>query len=405
MIFLLLILLKKGERIMTKNMTSIKGKKFFQDGLLKLKVEHECYPLPASAISTYILFHLECDDFGRIHANSFSLNKFSKSTGVPYSTLHGGFEVLFKRGFMREVIINKQPYYELIGYSTWNTPEFNKISGREEGLNYFRIPYSLGESAALKRLISSRDPFGLIMLLDLFNAFTRLINLRKKDVQNGLTRTMNHLKEKMKKSALKIREWVEVVKEFFYFEPIGLSKKTPRSDRLTVRKKKNPVQIVIEKFNITINPSLIDEIVDDYNTREIEAAIKKEVTFKLAEEGIKHTAKDIKDILASAKQEIIDIMKYSSTSTFVRNKVIIDVFNNAFDNFIHYYKEKEQYDPLNQVKVIGAFVRSCIIESFTEYIFNPNPHFEAIEEAVAIYANKHQRFPRFFKKNKQAIDM
>ncbi|WP_282156346.1 hypothetical protein [Cytobacillus gottheilii] len=385
---------------MAKNIKSLKGRKFFQEALLKLKVEHECYPLPASAITTYILFNLECDDLGRIQANSFSLNKFSKATGIPYSTIHGGMDVLFKRGFMREVIINKQPYYEIIGYSTWNTPEFNKVSGREESLNYFRIPFSLKESSALKRLVSSRDSAGLLMLLDLFNTFTRLINMRNKDLEKGLTRTMHHLKGKMKKTALKIRVWIDIIKEFFTFEAVGLVKKNPRSDRLTIRKTKNPVQIVIEKFNITINPSIIDEMGDDYNTREIEAAIRKEVTFKLAEEGVKHTNKDIRDILAAAKQEIIEVMKFSTSSFSVRNRIIIDVFNAAFDDFLHYYKEKETTDPHNQVKIIGAFMRNCIIDSFTKYIFNPNPHYEAVEEAVMHFANKHQKYPRFFKREK-----
>ncbi|MEK3993042.1 hypothetical protein [Robertmurraya sp. FSL R5-0851] len=384
-------------------MTTIKtinGKKFFQDGLTKLKVEHDCYPLPASAVCTYVLFHLECDDLGRVHANSFSLTKFTKMTGIPSSTLYGGMEALFQRGFIQEVIVKNQPYYEIIGYSTWNTPEFNIHSGREEGLNYFRIPYKITEGSALKRLVSSRDAAGIIMLLDLFNAFTRLVNLKGKKAEEGLTRRMGYLKQKMKKTALKIRQWAEIIEGLFTFEPVGVAERRPRKDRLTVRKQNNPVQVFIEKFKVTINPSLIAELEDTYDTQQVEAAVRKEVSFKLVEEGIKHTQKDIRDILGSVKQEVIDVMKYYNESIPRRNKVIFDVFNSAFGQFIDFYKDKKENDPENQVRSIGAFIRSSLISSFGHYVNNPNPYGEVVEEAIFHYANANRKYPNFIQKMK-----
>lgn len=381
--------------------STLNGRKFFQDGLTKLKVEHDCYPLPASAVCSYVLFHLVCDDLGRVHANSFSLTKFSKMTGIPSSTLYGGMEALLQRGFLQEVIIKNQPYYEIIGYSTWNTPEFNRQqSGREEGLNYFRIPYKITEGSALKRLVSSRDAAGLIMLLDLFNAFTRLVNLKGQKAEEGITRRMGYLKQKMKKTALKIRQWAEIIEVFFNFEPVGVSKRNPRKDRLTIRKKNNPVQVLIEKFKVTINPSLIAELEDTYDTQQVEATVRKEVSFKLVEEGIKHTQKDIRDILASVKQEVIDVMKYYNESIPQRNKVIFDVFNSAFGQFIDFYKDKKENDPENQVRSIGAFIRSSLISSFGNYINNPNPYPEVVEQAIVHYANANRTYPNFIQKMK-----
>jgi hypothetical protein len=380
-------------------MTTIKtinGKKFFQDGLTKLK----SYPLPASAICTYILFHLECDDYGRVQANSFSLTKFSKMTGIPSSTLYGGMEALFQHGFLQEVIIKNQPYYEIIGYSRWNTPEFNGQATTEEGLNYFRIPYKLTEGSTLKRLVSSRDSSGLIMLLDLFNTFTREFNIKGDRTEEGITRRMSFLKDRMKKTALKIRQWVEIVESLFIFEPVGISERKPRKDRLTVRKKNNPVQILIEKFKVTINPSIIGELEDTYDTKQVEAAVRKEVSHKLVLEGIKHNNKDIRDILASIKQEVIDVMKYYHASIPRRNKVIFDVFNSAFDQFIDYYKDKKENDPVNQVRSIGAFVRNSLISSFKYILDNPYPYAEEVHQAIVHYTNEHRKYPNFIQKTK-----
>lgn len=224
------------------------GKKFFKDSLVRLQIEHSCNPLSASAITAYILAHLECDDIGHIPANPFSLTKWVNRTGIPHSTIHHGWEVLFARGLMREEIIKGLPHYVIVGYMEAKTAEYPK------GMNYFWVPTGLMESKALKPLVSSRDSLGLIMMLELFDTFTR-----KKDIKKGIVIEMKTLKEKMKKNSLKVRQWAQRVADLFSFEEINRTERRPRQGRVTTIKKNNPTQIVIESFRIHINPELIKD--------------------------------------------------------------------------------------------------------------------------------------------------
>ncbi|MED4400307.1 hypothetical protein [Metabacillus fastidiosus] len=388
---------------MSKSNSRVNGKKFFQDALIKLKVEHSCYPLPASAISAYMLFHLECDDFGRIRANDFSLTTFSTKTGIPYSTIHTGREVLFNRGFMREVIIDNIPFYEIIGYEKWNSPEINKQKNNMTSLNYFKIPFKLLTSHVLKMLVSARDSNGLLMLLDLFNTFTRVVNTRGEQVYDGISRSMKKMKEKMKKSALKVRQWMELIKEFFSFEALDYRERQPKIDRVATRKKNNPIQIVIEMFNVKINPDIIYELEDEYDTYEIEAAVRKETTFKLSTERVKHSANDIKDITRAFKEEVINSLKYytdvysTAKDIYTRNKMMLNVFNHSLNEMIYQYRENEKHDPSNQIKSLGAFMRHMLRMTLFETATTANPYLEPISEAIVAYSNEKKEPPKFIK--------
>lgn len=371
----------------------ISGKKFFQDGLTKLKVLHDLKPLPASAIATYMLFHLECDDLGRIRANTFSLSKLSEPTKIPYTTIHTGRNVLFERDLLREVIIGNEPYYEIVGYNEWNSPEINAQLGNNSSLNYFKIPFKLFTSPSLKALVSSRDASGLIMLLDLFNTFTRGMNMYGSE---DTTRTMKTLKEKMKKTAKSIRDWVVLVKDLFIFEAEETTERKPDFSRLTTRKKNNPIQIVIKKFSIKMNPDLVYELEDTYNTEMIESSVRKEVAFKLPAENIKHSSKDLKDIVRVFKEEVISSLKYYNDSILTRNQIMLHVFNTTFDQLIEYYKDKKMNDPKQQIKSLGAFMRNGLLKKLHHLATTPNRFSGTLHDAVVSYHHEKKEYPKFY---------
>lgn len=353
---------------------SINGVKFFQAGLDLLKAEHERSPLSAAAIATYILFHFKADDFGRVNAKELSLSTWANSTKIPYTTIHSGREVLFARGLVKEIIIAGEPYYQITNFDRWNSPE---LAAQGVKLSYFRVSYKLLKDPVLKSLVSSRNSAGLFLLLDLFNAITRAIGNKIKNSKNSSIEdivnvskeyTMNTLKTKTKQSALKVRQFIEAVKTLFVFEAEGYSERIPSKDRVAVTKKNNVIQIVIRKFKVKINPEMVHSEEDELETQTLEASLRKEVISKLDHFQIPKRNKDIRDIMAAFKQEVIKIMKYSSQPLKVRNRIIRNIFEDSLRLLTDYYTAQKAKDPRFRIKSLGGYMRRTFIQTFKNYL-------------------------------------
>lgn len=336
---------------------AIKGAKMFQDHFNALKAEHDFSPLPASAIATYLLFHLNCDDLGLLRARDpeNALRMWSDKTGIPYSTLHTGREILYKRNFIKDTFNGNDQLYEINGYGVHNT---------EMKLNYFRIPFSLKNSKVLKKLVSAKDSTGLIMLLDLCNAFHRDARWGKSAKELSVTRKMSSFKEKMNKNAKKVREWIESVSEIFTISPLDYQEKRPNQERLGVRKKNNPIQILIKDFTVQVKKSCLSKEDDPFHTKQVEATLRKEAVVQFKRHQIIIKKSDMKDIMAAFRQEAIKPLgKYQNVNEpfkLKRNQLFYHIFLGALENTIQYYELEKAKNPSFRFRSVGAVFRTKV---------------------------------------------
>ncbi|USK62261.1 hypothetical protein [Peribacillus asahii] len=341
----------------------IKGVKFFQDHLNALKAEHDFSPLPASAIATYILFHLNCDDLGILRARDpeNALRKWSDNTGIPYSTLHTGREILFKRNFISETFNGNDPLYEINGYAIHNNPNSQKEGVK---LNYFRLPFALKKTSALKNLVSAKDSAGLIMLLDLCNSFHRDARWKPERTDFNLSRSMKFFQEKMGKSAKKIRSWIEAIKDIFSFSPIDYKERVPNQERVAVRKKNNPIQIVIKNFSVQMANGLLSKEEDPFHVKQVEATVRKEAVVQFKRNEMVVSKKQIRDIMTAFRQETLKpLSKYvnqSDSYKVQRNRLFYHIFLGALENTINYHKESIAQDKNFRIHNIGGFFREKV---------------------------------------------
>ncbi|MGE8081366.1 hypothetical protein [Peribacillus loiseleuriae] len=350
----------------------INGVKFFQEHLDLLKMEHQAFPLPASAIAAYILTHFYCDDLGEIRVarkkaelDQFMISKVSASTGIPYSTLHTGFSVLFERGILSEGIRGNQQFYIIKGYERLNSPEL-AVAGERTRLSYFRIPYLFKETTVLRKLVSARDSKGLLMLLETFNSFHR--DLWKVDSLDNLIkkRSMNYFKGLFNKSAKKVREWIENVKEFFDFTPLDYQEKMPNHDRVAISKANNPIQVLIHRFSVSITEACISKSNEGQEIRQLEASLRKEATIQFNRENVNLTKKDINDIMRAFREETIKPLQYytvesTKTSYYIkRNQLIGQIFLVTLEEILQYYKLEITKDPLFKINSMGGLFREKV---------------------------------------------
>ena len=336
---------------------AIKGVKFFQDHLYALKAEHDFSPLPASAIATYLLFHLNCDDLGLLRARDpeNALQKWSDKTGIPYSTLHSGREILYKRNFIKDTFNGNDQLYEINGYGVHNT-------GTK--FNYFRIPFALKNSAVLKKLVTAKDSSGLIMLLDLCNSFHRDAQWVQAATELSVKRSMSFLKDKMNKNAKKVRGWIETVSEIFTFSPLDYKEKMPNQERMAIRKKNNPIQILIKQFTVQIKNTCLSKEDDPFHTKQVEATLRKEAVIQFKRHHMVINKNEMKDIMTAFRQEAIKpLAKYiNSTETFKlkRNQLFHHIFLGALENTIQYYELEKAKDPSFRLRNVAGLFRTKV---------------------------------------------
>jgi hypothetical protein len=385
---------------------SINGVKFFQDALDKIKVLHELSPLSSAAIGVYILYHFRCNDFGRVNAKELSLSDWAETTGIPYSTLHSGRQVLFERGLIEEMIIGKESFYQIVGYDQWNSPEI-KNQGAYYNLSYFRISYKLLSSSLLKNLISTRNASGIILVLDLFNRITRTIGQMKQsrgqlvlsDIKNiTVEYTMNTLKSKTKKTALKVRQLIEMLQDFFVFEAEDTRERKPKRDRVAAPRKKNVVQVVIEKYVVKVNPEILKYEEDELVTQTLQASLRKETVSKLDLLGITHRYHDIKDIMNAFKHEVIKVIQFSNQPVKDRNRFIANIFNEALTDFVEYYSENIKSNTNFKIGKLGALLRKLFRNTCKAYIERELDIGERIDIKTR-FAKKYGKYPLIMVQN------
>ncbi|MGE6617587.1 hypothetical protein [Bacillus mycoides] len=353
---------KTNMKFSKKNRTSkylMHGPKFFdatRKFLIKNSELKEC-ALPASALATYILLHYKVDDLG-ILPRDFKLKELKTMSGIPYSTIHTGFQVLQTEGWVEEIFISGIPHYKICNYARLNRTA-KETQDNDGKLSYFRIPHLLLETSILKELVSHRDSKGIIEFLGLCTHFTHQFKNSKNSFEDySCVRNMDGLKERLGRNAKKVRNYLKIISPIFKFDAAAKKVRNPRKGRIA-RIREKIQQIVITQFTVNINSACVIEN-DGAEIRQTEAKMRKEATARLESIGIALTNKDRKDIVVSYKGEV------SRIATYIKNQQLRDDFMTYTMSYA--MDQCESFLALGEkIKSIGGMIRAKLRESFVPW--------------------------------------
>lgn len=337
----------------------VHGVKFF-DGLLNtIKLENERKELPSSALATYILLHFECNDIGML-PREFQIMDLAKKSRIPYTTIYTGFQVCLERKLVKETPVGNRTVYEIVDYALYNhtASETSNMSGIT--LSYFRIPFHLIQTMILSSLVKARDNRGIMFLLNLINTFSRKVGMEhyKHNIDEfQITRRMAFLKERLKRNAKKVRQYIEIIKPIVQFTAIDSKEKNSNDSRITsVRKQVK--QIIIEKFSVVFSSNCVIENDKKELHRPI-AKCRKEAVSRLKHMGQALRKKDKENIMTAFRQEIVDHAIYLPTKQ-KQNELLIYAMTYALDQVESCTKEQEIFS-------IPAFMRVQFRDSWTDF--------------------------------------
>ncbi|PIE91906.1 hypothetical protein CO726_29550 [Bacillus fungorum] len=364
----------------------VHGVKFF-DGLLNIvKLENERKELPSSALATYILLHFECNDIGML-PREFQIMDLAKKSGIPYTTIYTGFQVCLERRLVKETPVGNRTVYEIVDYALYNhtTAETANMTGIS--LSYFRIPFYLIQTTILSSLVKARDNRGIMFLLELINTFSRKIGMehyKHKIEEFEITRKMAFLKEKLKRNAKKVRQYIEIVKPIIKFNAVDPKDKKPSESRIT-RVRRQVQQVIIEKFNVIFSSNCVIEN-DKKELHRPVAKCRKEAVSRLKHMGQALRKKDKENIMTAFRQEIVDIAIYLPTKQ-KQSELLIYAMTYALDQVESCMKEQEIFS-------IPAFMRVQFREAWTYFTEKSL----SVEESIEIRTNYHRQhgdYPEF----------
>ncbi|MGR4032623.1 hypothetical protein K7H05_55930, partial [Bacillus sp. ZZQ-131] len=180
-------------------------------------------------------------------------------SGIPYTTIYTGFQVCLERKLVRETPVGNRTVYEIVDYALYNHTAAETTDMINISLSYFRIPFYLIQTTILSSLVKARDNRGIMFLLELINTFSRKIGMEhyKHKIEDfEITRKMAFLKEKLKRNAKKVRQYIEIVKPIIKFNAVDPKDKKPSESRIT-RVRRQVQQVIIEKFNVIFSSNCV----------------------------------------------------------------------------------------------------------------------------------------------------
>lgn len=401
-----------GKFTKSKNSSlKINGVKFHQMYLDLLKTEHEVKPLYGSEIAMFMISLFYCDDFGRIHLKgNESLMKFGEDrTGIPYNTLYTGFQRLLERKLISEEIESGMPVYVIKDYDILNSYRGDKSAALENvlhvphsnsAMNYFYLPEWVLDSPSkpLKQLVTAKDVQGLLVLLDVFNAFSRDLRFREEAGQCKIKRKMSWLKDRLKRNAKKVRTWVERVAGVFSSTPAEQKERHPNQERLGSRKKNNPIQIVIDAFDFSLDENCLYHEKEDAEIVRLRAAIRKDITYQLRDLMIdyKVTQQDRHDLAYVFNQVAIDTLASAPISPSDRKWYALHILRESLSGIETYYQESKARNKSFKIKSLGALFRSVVTEKVKYTVRHELDAFS--RESLIAKVKEHQdQFPAVYK--------
>ncbi|MDO6634102.1 hypothetical protein [Bacillus thuringiensis] len=364
----------------------VHGVKFFNGLFNIVKLENERKELPSSALATYILLHFECNDIGML-PREFQIMDLAKKSGIPYTTIYTGFQVCLERKLVRETPVGNRTVYEIVDYALYNHTAAETTDMINISLSYFRIPFYLIQTTILSSLVKARDNRGIMFLLELINTFSRKIGMEhyKHKIEDfEITRKMAFLKEKLKRNAKKVRQYIEIVKPIIKFNAVDPKDKKPSESRIT-RVRRQIQQVIIEKFNVIFSSNCVIENYKKELHRPI-AKCRKEAVSRLKHMGQALRKKDKENIMTAFRQEIVDIAIYLPTKQ-KQNELLIYAMTYALDQVECCMKEQEIFS-------IPAFMRVQFREAWI-YFKEKSLSVGESSDIRTNYHRQHGDYPEF----------
>ncbi|MEX3625032.1 hypothetical protein [Viridibacillus arvi] len=260
----------------------IVGAKFFQNELDYIKIYNNEYSgtkITAAALSTYLLLHYRCDDFGRIREDEFSLKELTDKYSLPYSSINRGFHLLLEIGLIKYLYENGKHFIILNNYEIYNGPDY------DGSMNYFIMPTFLLESGALNQFIKARDVAGLIGLLDLLNTL-----YRQHSINGGgsISRAVDTWLKRMKKTTRNIKAWIKRISAIFECD------------------KKAGNFIREGKYILKFKDTVFGEQKIDPRKQRLGAKVRKDIQHFFKTSKLQYQTKDINDCYHTILSDVLD---------------------------------------------------------------------------------------------------
>ncbi|MDX8367164.1 hypothetical protein [Cytobacillus sp. IB215665] len=359
----------------------VNGVKFFFEDLKMMKREDELIgcktasKLNASAKAVFIDLHFEVNDLG-CTSEDFKIKDAAKKSGLKSSTYYQGFNYLREHGYIEEVVVGYKSVYRIRNYALYNQSQEEQVTNSKIPFSYFRIPYILRGSTVLPDLVASSDSRGITLLLEWLNGLTRELSKRFEKVDEyALSRLFNKLKERLNRSAKRVRQFLETIKPVLNIEMNGVKERKPKADRVA-RVRKSITQVVCKSISVSFNESCV-QINDDYNkVRENEAKMRKETLNKLYTLNVALKKRDKRDIETVYKQEVVKVAK-TIVSDKSRYYFMVQTTQVALEEIEEYIKKTSK-----KINNIGALYRTKLRAAVEDWLSRRDIEYINDDQAV-----------------------
>ncbi|MED4057221.1 hypothetical protein ACQRXC_28870 (plasmid) [Niallia taxi] len=349
---------------------TIEGIKFFKKHLEKIELDSQVtdHPITTSEISLYMILHLYTDEMGEIRSFTkdpdvsdrklLCISNIASEHSLTYETVKKAFDKLIERKYIQEVYTEFGMHYEIVDFAKYNQLIASKNPDRS---TYFHIPLALFKEKVFGQLIKQRYHKGPILLLKLCEFFQRQIGTNRRLVEDVELvkgdRTMSYLKKTLNTTAKRVRNFLSIINNVFSFIPVDKTLKTPSKDRMNRRREF--VQVCIEKFNFTLNSACYKKI-DEKSQRKTFATWKKEMSARIKNAKIPLKFRDKIDI----EKSISRMVNYSVHFEVVN--LSKDMLGFTISSVADTLEELHIKGQLKSIKSIGRFANS----QFTKALFN-----------------------------------
>lgn len=342
----------------TKTIYKVNGFKFHQYALnlLKERVNDEDYPLHASAVAAYIGLVSVASPSGLIPSDKKKAD-LADLLHLSRQTFNDGYKSLIEHKLISEKTVNDHVQIELTGYAASNFDN-SKSKHLKGNVSYFEVANELFNTEVIPDLVKSKETHGLILLLDLFNHFSRELNRNKKHPANAPDiLTMSYLKRYLNKcNARRVRKVLDIYSPLFSFVPDGISERKPGEVEKPVRKM--VTQIWIKKYKVYINPTCTTQ--KEATDAEIIESAKaiKDAHFRIKSLQLPLKQADKNGIGIAYRLFIREVARFIKDAK-VQKDLLCESMQSALEDLEAYSKQKD-------IKSIGSYINNRL----QQYVFN-----------------------------------
>ncbi|MCA1064582.1 hypothetical protein QTG56_23535 (plasmid) [Rossellomorea sp. AcN35-11] len=335
----------------------IEGVKFHQEILERFRLYSEaCDPAlrpKASAYATYLCLLEQCakEYNSKGVVREFSLVRAAEKTGVPYGSLYDGLQYLNEQKFVSEEIHNGKSVWVLCDVERLNAPQRQGGLKTKISMNYFPVPKVIFETNILKELVRTSNANAFNLLFGLLNQFRVGLAYKSIESTDQLTQTYNMktLKHILKKNAKGVRNVLDILSPIFDVHFDGVSARGK--------------QIWIKRVQFNLKEECLKDDVDEYKVDSLMAKYNQDLIYFLDTNEVPYRpSTDLRDIVLSFKQEVIDRIKEvrgENNSFEMRDKWIREVYQSAIAQIDEKVHKMKKYFGKVVIYTLGGYFRKA----------------------------------------------